>query len=387
MAAQEQNTPVYEISFKKRFSCAMGDCPNTCCKGWRIAFDDGTYRRYLEETGKNGIRLRSSIKKSDGEVCFRTSLKSCTFYDRDGLCNLQRTIGTDYMPLVCRTYPRYWQHYGTFAEEALFLSCPQAAKLFLEHLNELEYVATDRSAQYQRWGTNEEPQFLEWLCALRVEMIKQLNDRTRTLRQILSQLNALMHELQARIIHGDRQPDFKEIMQRHNGCEPFAVSSVITDQMITCGFYHRRLKRVSPVLYELCREYFRRFDCLSAAEAEALAAQLREKMYAHEPWMDQVFRGYVIYHLQMFFLEVYEDYSFVKKMGMEIMHMHILELLLALYADAKKSLTRDTLAVLLSVYERRGRHNQELAELMYEKLYPALEAMSASHGQDQSFFL
>ena len=113
-----------EISFFKEFSCTIKDCPNTCCKGWRVIFDEETYRRYLAEPGKNGIRLRSSIKKMNEEVYFRTSLKRCTFYEKEGTCNLQRTLGTDYMPLVCRVYPRFYQHYGSFAEETLFLSCP-----------------------------------------------------------------------------------------------------------------------------------------------------------------------------------------------------------------------------------------------------------------------
>ena len=98
---------LYEISFFQQFSCKINDCPNTCCKGWRVIFDEETYKRYLTEPGKNGIRLRSSIKKINGEVYFRTSLKQCTFYEKEGTCNLQRTIGTDYMPKVCRMYPRF----------------------------------------------------------------------------------------------------------------------------------------------------------------------------------------------------------------------------------------------------------------------------------------
>ena len=36
------------------------------------------------------------------------------------------------------------------------------------------------------------------------------------------------------------------------------------------------------------------------------------------------------------------------------------------------SLTREELALLLSVYDRRGRHNDDVADGMYEKLYPVL---------------
>ena len=54
------------------------------------------------------------------------------------------------------------------------------------------------------------------------------------------------------------------------------------------------------------------------------------------------------------------------------MHVHMLELFLALYNEKNKSLTGEELALLLSVYERRGRHNEEVADGMYEKRYPVL---------------
>ena len=56
---------------------------------------------------------------------------------------------------------------------------------------------------------------------------------------------------------------------------------------------------------------------------------------ADAPRLEYVLRGYMVYYLQMVFLEVYEDYSFVKKLACGIMHVHMLELLLALYYEKK----------------------------------------------------
>lgn len=380
------DTPVYEMSFKREFVCAMGDCPNTCCKGWRILFDEETYQRYLAERGKNGLRLRSSIKKMDGEVCFRTSLKSCTFYEKSGLCNLQRTIGTAYMPLICRKYPRFWQNYGAFAEEGLFLSCPQAARLFLAREDAADYVKTDRTADYERWGTNDDGAYLEWLCTLREQMLLLLSEQTQPLMQVLARLNLIMHDVQEQLLHGGELPDITKIMHTHKDCEPLRIDACITDRMMTGGFYHSRLKRVSPHLYRLCRMYFRRFDRLTEAQAQEQADALRRQLYTAYPWMEFVMRRYVAYHIRMCFLEVYEDYSFVRKLGTGIMHVHILELLTAIYADAKKSLTPETLAVLISVYERRGRHNADVSAGMYESLYPALDTRTSFPDQGRSSF-
>ena len=393
---ENMRSDLYEISFFKQFSCRINDCPNTCCKGWRVIFDEETIKRYLAEPGVNGIRLRSSIKKINGEVYFRTSLKSCTFFEKTGTCNLQRTLGTDYMPKVCRLYPRFYQHYGPFAEETLFLSCPEAARLFLEHLDELHFVKSGREITYERWGTNEDEPYLQWLYELREAVIASVWDESRDRAQIFARLAAMMKEIQNLCIRGMELPPVTEIMQRHNGDAALHISAQVTDQMVTNGFYHRRLKKISPKLYELCRYYFHVFDHLSAEQADARAEELRRKLHADNPHLEHVLRGYMVYYLQMVFLEVYEDYSFLKKLAGGMMHVHMLELFLALYYDRKvagekragaladrwkssvaeqggpQPLTNDELAYLISVYERRGRHNEVVAEGMYERLYPVL---------------
>ena len=387
---------LYEISFFKQFSCTIKDCPNTCCKGWRVIFDDETYQRYLRENGKNGVRLRSSIKKMNGEVYFRTSLKKCTFYEKAGTCNLQRTLGTDYMPMVCRLYPRFYQHYGPFAEETMFLSCPEVARLFLEHVDELVFVRSEREITYERWGTNEDETFLSRLLDLREELIAAVWNEATSRAQIFANLVAVMKEIQKLCIDGRQLPPAKSIMKKHDDAIELHISAQVTDQMVTNGFYHSRLKKISPKLYELCRLYFKSFDSLTAEQAEKRAGELRRKLHEAHPDLEHVLRGYVVYYLQMVFLEVYEDYSFVKKIAGGIMHVHMLELFLALYAEKQTvamkkvqlrsdgqqnqsvdqvrtyRMSNEELACLISVYDRRGRHNEDVAEGMYEKLYPIL---------------
>lgn len=363
----------YEISFYKEFSCAGGACPNTCCKGWRIVFDEGTYHRYLNEPGKTGRRLRSAIKKTDGDVYFRDSLRRCRFYEKSGLCNLQRTVGTDYMPEVCRIFPRFRQHYGPFAEETLFLSCPVAARLFLGHLDELVFVESARAVDYERWGTNEDEAYLGWLRELREEIIGRLWDGKRSRGEIFGQLTAAMRDVQQRCIDGKELPPAAELMWAHMDAPELFIDAATTDRLMTGGFYHSRLKQVSPTLYTLCRKYFKTFDRLGVLQADARAKELRDALREKQPRVEHVLRGYMVYYIQMVFLEVYEDYSFVKKLACGMMHVHMLELFLALYAGQTKSLTDDELALLMSVYERRGRHNGEIAESMYECLYPTLQ--------------
>lgn len=362
----------YEISFYKEFSCVMGACPNTCCRGWRIVFDEETYRRYLSEPGRTGKRLRAAIRKIDEDVYFRDCLGHCSFYEKSGLCNLQRTVGTDYMPEVCRVFPRFRQHYGAFAEETLFLSCPEAARLFLEHVDELTFVKSAREIDFEPWGTNEDGAYLEWLCGLRKEMTGALWDEGRSRAQIFGQLLETAREVQKLCIDGKELPPASALIKKHENAPERLIDAATTDRLMTGGFYHSRLKRVSPRLYALCRLYFRTFDRLSAPQAGERADGLRAMLHENLPWLEHVLRGYSVYYLQMVLLEVYEDYSFLKKLACGWMHAHMLELLLALHFAQTRRLTRDELALLLSVYERRGRHNSRVAESMYEALYPLL---------------
>lgn len=362
----------YKISFYEEFSCAMGECPNTCCKGWRIVFDGETYHRYLNEPGKTGKRLRSAIKKIDGDVYLRGSLRRCKFYEKSGLCRLQRTTGTDYIPEVCRVFPRFRQHYGFFSEETLFLSCPVAARLFLAHLDDLAFVESPSAVDYERWGTNEDEAYLCWLESLRGVMICLLSDRGKSRGEIFGQLMAAMRDAQQACIDGRELAPAAKLMQAHEGAPELCIDAATTDRLITGGFYHSLLKRISPKLYALCRLYFRIFDKLSISQADARAEELRSALHEKQPHVECVLQGYMVYYIQMVFLEVYEDYSFIKKLACGVMHVHMLELFLALHFEETKSLTDEELALLLSIYERRGRHNSEVAESMYERLYPAL---------------
>ena len=244
--------------------------------------------------------------------------------------------------------------------------------MFLEHLDELVFVKSEREITYERWGTNEDEPYLQRLCELRETMIAAVWDETRNRADIFAGLVAVMKEVQRLCIAGEEMPPAKEIMQKHNHEGELHISAQVTDQMITNGFYHSRLKKISPKLYRLCRYYFKTFDRLTAEQADELADELRSKLHEDNPQLEHVLRGYVVYYLQMVFLEVYEDYSFLKKLATGIMHMHILELFLALYYEKTKSLTLGELALLISVYERRGRHNEDVSDGMYEKLYPVL---------------
>ena len=56
------------------------------------------------------------------------------------------------------------------------------------------------------------------------------------------------------------------------------------------------------------------------------------------------------------------------------MHTHLLELFFALYHEKNHRLTDDDIIRIITVYNRRARHNDEIETEMYEKLKRFLDA-------------
>lgn len=121
------------ISFFDNFKCLAQDCPENCCKAWDMPVDDVTYNNYRKETGFSGLKKRAQIKNNqDGEPVMRTFLGKCVCLGRDKLCKLQCSDQTDFMPKVCKLFPRYTVSYGGLKIGMLDLSCIQVVKLLLD---------------------------------------------------------------------------------------------------------------------------------------------------------------------------------------------------------------------------------------------------------------
>lgn len=155
---------------------------------------------------------------------------------------------------------------------------------------------------------------------------------------------------------------------------PFIIPHDITYVMLTGSFYHIFLKMVSPFLYSLCRTYLKEFKWLTSAKGDAKLSVLLEQLHVHHPNTERILRGYLTYYLLEKFLTVYEDYSFLHNIATGIMHTHLLELFFALYHEKNHRLTDDDIIRIITVYNRRARHNDEIETEMYEKLKRFLDA-------------
>ena len=119
----------------ERFRCIGADCEDTCCAGWRIPVDQGTYEKYqnLRAPRIAGKALSSLVEINPAPGPFariRQEGAGCPAL-HNGLCAVQQTLGESYLPDMCSTYPRILNAIGGAIEVSLQLSCPEAARLVL----------------------------------------------------------------------------------------------------------------------------------------------------------------------------------------------------------------------------------------------------------------
>ena len=122
-----------QFDYVNKFSCLAGKCPDTCCKDWQIILDEDAIARYASLPGELGERVRAAMLTENGETRFRERGGNCVLLRDDGLCPLQAAYGAEMLCRTCFTHPRFTEEYGQTAELTLSASCPEAARLLLEH--------------------------------------------------------------------------------------------------------------------------------------------------------------------------------------------------------------------------------------------------------------
>lgn len=377
---------LHRISFYDHFACATDKCPDTCCAGWNIPVDKAAMQKWKSYPLSLRLRLFSHLCKKDDIPCIRMVHSRCPFQGSDMLCSLECQYGEAAMPNICRIYPRKRRNYGFCAEETLELSCPEAAKLFLEHRHDFYYSDLDTEISYPMSGTNQDAAFGKDLLFCRGELVSFI----RTANCDLPSLCAALMRYAGRqqhywISHGFSFADGIQPQCLHTSVDfphpvPaddtdfFLISGDILSQMISDGLYHDKLRTKSPFLYELCHLYFDEFStCKKAPDAKQHLMLLHKNLQDILPDAEDLLRSYYIYYLYSCFLDIFETYSFLKTIAAGIIHMSVIWLFFSLYYQRYHSLTKDTQAQIIAAYEKRARHNDPVLNTMYEALNPLLQ--------------
>lgn len=168
-----------QFDYVNQFSCLAGSCPDTCCKDWQIILDEDALARYRALPGALGEQVRAALVTENGETRFAERDGHCVLLLEDGLCPLQATYGLQALCRTCRTHPRFTEEYGQRAELTLSVSCPEAARLLLEHEAPLRFQTIDDGGAVV--PNTLDPTLFSALYAARDTSIRLAQDRSRSL--------------------------------------------------------------------------------------------------------------------------------------------------------------------------------------------------------------
>jgi len=158
------------------FACIAGDCRHSCCIGWEIDIDSDALRRYQQQGGSIGERLRKNIDITSDGACFRLmgDEERCPFLNASGLCDLILTLGEDALCQICTDHPRFRNFYADRTEMGVGLCCEAACRLILSREAPVRLTAFDDDGV----GETEDPQEARLLSA-RDGLIRLMQDRSR----------------------------------------------------------------------------------------------------------------------------------------------------------------------------------------------------------------
>ena len=125
------------------FSCLMGECRHTCCKGWEIDIDSDTlaYYKSLRRPRRKSI-LRGIDETADGASFRLTEDERCPFLNKDGLCDIVILLGKGGLCDICRDHPLYRNYISDREETGLGLCCESACRLILGRETPISLVLT-----------------------------------------------------------------------------------------------------------------------------------------------------------------------------------------------------------------------------------------------------
>ena len=114
--------------YYRKFHCAGGGCPLTCCGGWQSCIDPASLDRYRKTKGPLGARLQNEIDWREG--CFRQYGGKCALLSEEGLCDLySEGGGRKAFCTACRDFPRHLEEFKGVREVSLSLSCQEAESI------------------------------------------------------------------------------------------------------------------------------------------------------------------------------------------------------------------------------------------------------------------
>lgn len=198
--------------YYEKFKCIGGECPYSCCDGWRVLWSYDEVARLksadmpdelrerineymiINPEGKKVDRSEEAVSEHEKDIDEKKAEKNnyiikmcedgrCPFHNREtDLCDIQRTIGAEYFGKTCSHYPRRERCTGKIIIRACTSSCPAVLKLILKDKRAVELeMLPARNAKVESMLIDKPEQWEKQpYLLLRTEILDFYNDLFRT---------------------------------------------------------------------------------------------------------------------------------------------------------------------------------------------------------------
>ena len=184
------------------FKCIADKCPKSCCIGWQIVIDEDSVNKYTNTSGNFSDRLKAGIDYN--EQCFKQNATRCAMLNDNGLCDLQSTLGEDYLCNTCRMFPRHIEEFQDIREYSLSISCPEVTRMIMEP----EFVFTISETEDDIEDNPDEFDDFDFMLYDKLEyardkMLKLAKETTLPLQERMNIIACMALELQELYDEGD----------------------------------------------------------------------------------------------------------------------------------------------------------------------------------------
>lgn len=365
------------ISFYNEFKCLGGDCRMSCCKGWHIAIDEETLKVHM--TGKKRSLFIKTLP--GGQKVIRKCFNKCPYHTSSGLCKFQLQDKEEYMPKICRIYPRRSLKFNTSVEACMELSCMEAARIFLSHPDRPKLIPyTDGTLPYLWEVDNDDPDFLKFLEQSRDILMDFIwTGDVSSVDDITAKMHAIyryvfpMHKL----LMEDKQAEAAELLKEtpdkyadsDKALPVFFFPVTMLNDLIFNEIYYPGMIVKNPVLFKLIRSYRRLFGKIWERDAEDHFKKALLDMVSVRPHLIRKYRAYLSYSLFITFKEAYEDYYLIGPMLLSFIYTSFLMLfdMVSFHSNNRKLTEEDEIFILSSV-EKALRHSVDVSDSFLKKI-------------------
>ena len=300
------------------FSCLGSECPDTCCVGWLIEIDPQSYERFQNLKGELGEKVRANIFISDeGKPCFKLNENGrCAFLNSSNLCQMYIDCGQDSLCALCDNYPRIGEEFGSIRELGLSISCPEVARIILEHKEPISFEMWEQDEKVDSEDYSEDPVF-QILTEIRASLIALFQDKSYTVKEKLSVFIVVANWLQA-TMDDNNYDEIVSIADRIQ--DNSQVSNILASVKATCK--NKTGNERIAALKAFYEEYLK-LDIINAS----FDALIKDNMNNLDRKCDKeayVIENLLVYYCLRYFMKVIFDGDILSKAIFAIMSILVL---------------------------------------------------------------